>query len=264
MNGVLTVVLFWILPSLGQWEGSARLEGTGNAGVLLTTGSEALFGNPTGLADKKGWSVTQGYRMPYALPEYVQAYIGAGWASSRYGGGIGIWTQGIGSVYRETHLLIGWAYRIRSWALGIRPRLFMVQANGSDLPSVTVTAILLDWGLTWSRGPLRVGFLQENATHQSIRVLEAREVLPSRWTVALQVERPRSVYWMAAIGPHGRGRIGVESWFTSGFAVRMGVDDRALTIGMGLRSGRFAVDFSGKSHRDLGTSYGVTFRYQPE
>jgi len=256
-------ILLWILPSLGQWGTTARLEGTGLASLLLSTGAEALFGHPSGLSEGEGWSVIQGYRMPYALPDYTQLYFGTSWAWKGRGIGLGLWSQGIGSDFRETHFILGLAFRMRSWALALRPRFYVIQAKVPGSASLSRGLLMIDWGVTWVRGPLRLGVVQQNVTHQRIQLLEVRELLPAPWGIALRYERPARVYWMVALGPRGQGRIGVESWFTPGFCVRMGVDQQRLTIGMGLRSGRFALDFSGKSHRDLGTTYGIALRYEP-
>ncbi len=256
-------LIVWIFPNLGQWGRTAHMEGAGNAAALLASGAEALYGNPAQLLSGTGLSWIQGYRMPYALPEFYQVYSGISWATVRHGIGVGIWTQGLPSLYRETHLLVDLAHRFQSWVLAFRPRLFWLQVSDPNVATVSATAWLVDWGVTWTSGAFQIGFHQENAAHGQLRVIEVTEDLPSTWEIAVRYERPIGVSWMAAIGPGGKGRIGVESWFTSGFAVRLGVDERNLTIGMGLRSGRWEWDFSGENHRDLGTTYGVALQYRP-
>ncbi len=258
------VLLLPALVTLGNLEPTARPEASGFAAVAAITGAEALFGNPAGIFAPGFLSAVAGYRAWYELSELKTLQAGVAMGRHRWATGFGIWRKSAGNFYAETQALWTLALRWRSLQVACRPRWFQVAVRDSG-ETWSRYAWLLDAGVRWQHGPAAVGFHVENLTSRRLQLLETSQRLARRTILALAWRLPANVTWSAAyVNWNGQPlyRVGVEAWFTRGFALRLGVDEKYLTLGMGLTDGQWSFDFTGRNVFPMGAVYTVSLGYR--
>ena len=262
-------MMLWmlVLPAvitLGNLEPTARLEASGFAPVAAVTGAEALFGNPAALPDASPLSLVGGYQGWYEVGDLRTLQMGAAFGRRRWAVGVGGWQKAISGIYAETHLLAAAAVRFRRVQFGLRTRWFQVSARDSSETWAGGTPVL-DAGVLAHWGDASIGLHLENLGGARVRLVQASEPLARRTVLALAWRLPRNVTWSAAYvnwNGYALYRVGVEAWFTRGFALRIGVDEKYLTLGMGLTNGHWSFDFSGRNVFPMGAVYAVSVGYR--
>lgn len=238
---------------------SPRTESVGNTLVPLETGASSVLNMPTGVAIGEGISFASSYQMPYAMFGLFRAMSSIAIHSPLISVGMGIHAKRAEQFYHEYQFIFVLAKKINRYiTFAIRPRWLRISVRESPEILHTGNTRLLDWAVTVNIGKIKFSAYQENALGSRIKVYQTNEKITYASGVGVLLNVPKNTRWMASIEsrdgetvPH----IGVESWYTAGFAVRMGIDDTQFTIGMGLKAGNYGVDFSAKTHRYLGTTY---------
>ncbi len=257
MNSLALVIA--VISTIGSHFMSPRVEGIGNTLVPVEIGASSVFNMPTGVALGKGITLTSTYQIPYSMTDLFRAFLAVAMKTPLVDMGFGVHVKKSGQFYQEYQFALVEARKInRYFILALRQRLLRVSVRESSNVVHTGNKALLDWAFTLDLGMLKVSAYQDNMLRPRIKVYQANERILSSSGVSLLMNIPANTIWVASIErrngetvPH----IGVESWYTTGFAVRMGIDNTQFTIGMGIKAGNFGVDFSAKTHRYLGTTY---------
>ncbi len=257
-------ILLPAVITLGNLEPPARLEAMGFAGVAAIGGAEALFGNPALVAETSGAAALLGYQGWYQVPELRTLEAGLAYGRLPVTLGWGVYRHSLGDFYAETQVLAVLAVSHGPLRVGLRPRWFQVWARDTA-ESWNASTVLWDLGVAYHRGHLYLGYHGENLTHRTLTLVHESQTLASRHLLAVSWFLPRNVLWSVAyVRWNGQSlyRIGVEAWFTPGFALRLGVDEKYLTLGMGLTDGQWFLDFAGRNVFPMGAVYALTTGYR--
>ncbi len=266
----LWVGLLPAVITLGNLEPPARLEAVGFAGVAAVNGANAVFGNPATIFPQHRLSVLGHYQGWYEVNDLRLLQTAVSTRLRSLALGLGIRRKGVADLYAETTVALVLAME-RARLLGpgtlrmaLRPRWFQVSAQDTA-ETWNASQWLLDAGVVYQGQRGAVGIHWENLARASLRLVEETQQLARRTVVAAAWRLPANVTWSAAY-VHWNGqdlyRVGVEAWFTPGFALRFGLDEKYLTLGMGLTDGHWSFDFAGRNVFPMGAVYSLAVGYE--
>jgi hypothetical protein len=256
----------------------ARPKALGSAFVSLVDDANAVYWNPAGLAriDRSSLMLTRAWL--YSVPEIYNDYVCMtlpSWRGLHFGWS---WVRlGVDDTYSENTLNLAAAARL-PWldglAAGVAGKLFRLEApgyeqyndpayNGGDHKFSCDLGLHYDSGGAWT-----LGAVVYNLTSPELQLLSTTSDPDPvyteyavggsylfRDTLLLTVDlRDREGEWDNTV-LHG----GAEIWFFNALALRSGLDQGLVTIGVGLQDVHWEADFALETNRDLGNVYMLSF-----
>jgi len=233
---------------------TALTVGQGGTSMGMLQSPDALLYNPALIARNISASVSYAY--PYGLSglrslNFGVAYRGISVAGAQFA---------VEDLYSEELVLAGYRrkfFRKLDIGLGVGIHSFFIDGYAREIVGVTTG------GVRYRFGPVYLGGNFFAHTTKSVSFLSGSgNKLSNRFEVGFSLNKPSGVNWTFEGEPGKSLRAGVEVGFTEGFKIRMGIfNKRQFTIGAGLSGKNWAFDFATLEHRELGTSYFFTLKF---
>lgn len=249
---------------LGNTEVGARAISTGKACITLLEGSEAIFWNPASLISETKFDIFTVYEIPYSLRDFARGALVAKIGDKRKAFGAGLRIKDLRGTFTESNVILGFARKIYFINLGGSLRYILISATYGNGNNYVARNWTIDIGFLIYVGNFKLSYAHFDLLNPNMSLLGNAEHSISIKRIGVGLRRPSNVMWLFSLEDHGEGfkiyRIGVEAWFTRGFAARFGIDERYPTIGFGLKEKNWAFDFGTRSHRYLGNTYSFSFK----
>lgn len=290
MNLILkAIIVSLILPgmawaSLGDMPVDARSRSLGDAFVGMPLGPWAVFQNPAGLGQLRELEVGADYRKPYFvadLNDFSLSLVRPAWAGAV---GLGLRRKALGSLYAEDNLVIGYGYSLILADVGANLHLLSVASpgyEGSDYAG-RQTKASVDYGIllrpfsfssVTALIPLTLGYSHFGMFEPQVTLLTrgAGERIKAHRRLGVAYTWPADVNWIVDLvsrdgkfkdlGDNIHG--GIEVWFDQAYAVRVGLEQGRLAGGVGIAARSLSFDVALSSHRELGSSLGISATWRP-
>jgi len=262
---IFSILNFSILyANLGNVDIGARAIATGRACAPLVEGSEAIFWNPASIISDKKFDLFSVYEMPYSIKDLMRGAIAVKMGDNGRAFGAGLWVKNLSNAFTESHIILGFARKIHFIKGGCNLRYILLSVKDGDGNIYTERNWTVDVGILIEIKDIKMSYSYFDLLNPNLSLLGNKEPSISTKRIGLGFRRPSNVTWLFSVEDHGEGfdiyRIGVEAWFTHGFAARFGIDERYPTIGFGLKEKKWGIDFGTRSHRYLGNTYSVAFK----
>jgi len=248
-----------------------RVTGMGGASVAVTSGADALFANPAGLAKQNGFQTTFMTSKPFGLDVRQQAFVCGTHVAS---GGLGFSYSSLGNQELLTERVISVGYGSDGYGSGTG-RIF---SFGIVLKSMSV-----DFGDTYGKGcvlsmdagvlvdvngTLHAGAMVNNWNNPRLGISEPFN-LPGRITVGIGWNPTTEFVSALDIASETDYPVelhfGVEFRLTRLLLLRAGVQTQptAFTTGFGVRTGRVFIDYGCQTHEYLNVThqFSCSFRF---
>lgn len=251
---------------VGEFHPGAQVGGMGAAGVAFVESPEALFWNPAALAQLRKPSLTTELDIPYSLGQVRVLSLTAGGHLHVLGLAAGLFTKRVQDLFAETHLSLGAGAALGPLEIGSALRAIQLQAGGET--TLSRTAWTLDLGARLNLGQVRLAYARFDLLRPELSLLGATGVrgVPLQ-RLGFSLNLPAPVYWSFEADDRGEGfrvlKWGVEAWYTGAFALRFGVQDGHMTMGVGFRAEALHFDIGALSNPYLGTTYRFSLAYLP-
>ena len=238
----------------------------GAAGVAFVGGPDALFWNPAGIASLQAPAVVADLGIPYSLSQ-VRVLTLSGGARWRFLGlAAGMLSKRVQDLFSETYTSLGAAVAFGPLKLGGAFRL--IQLGVKDEQTLSRSAWTLDFGGRLRIGRVHVGYARFDLLHPELSVLGQEGIRGiSLQRLGFSFNLPAFVFWSFEADDRGEGfrilKWGVEAWYTGAFAIRFGVQDGHMTMGVGFRAEALRLDIGALSNPYLGTTYRFSLAYLP-
>ncbi len=278
---LLAVVLLQAGAALADFryaEVGARPKAMGSAFVALADDANAVYWNPAGLTRSNrvslqmtnswlyGVSNIDNYYMAVNLPSYKGVHAGLSWVR-----------LGITDSYSEDTLNLALAAEmpfLKGLSVGLTGKLFLLAApgyeqyndpnyNGGDHGFSADLGALYDSGEAWTLGAA-VYNLHE-ATLQLLDNTSDPDPVYTEWAAGGSYLF-RDTLLITADFRNREGRTtdvvlhgGTEIWFYDALALRAGLDESMVTLGVGLQDKHWQADFSIETDNKLGNIYMLSF-----
>ncbi len=222
--------------------------------------SDAIFSNPALISDNK-FSGVIGVRQNYFMSELTDFHASLSTKIWRSNLALGVLKRGIKDVLSDYTFLLGSGYKTDHFGIGISGRikyLFNLEDN------LKATSISLDYGFFARWNIFNFSFSHLNALRSSLSFDGNSGKTPSELNFQASLRLPEPASWFFGVSYDGEKvyyRIGSEVWFTEGFGIRVGIQERDIRLGLGLKTERYGIDFAFGSSRELGTTVLISTNY---
>lgn len=234
-----------------------RSLGMGGTYVALANSADAIFTNPGGLAQVRGLELSLFYQRPFGLRSLNYGALALSAPFAGFTGGIGLTALG-NELYGEQSLTaaVSRSYGRRLFFGGsisyLRTNIKGYGSAGSPMVNL---------GAVFDISPaVRFGFAALNLN----RSRRAGEPLPRSLTAGLAVRPdPRFILSFEVyrdVRFDEEFRFGAEAQPLPALALRVGAGNHPdrFSVGLGVRAGRFRVDYALFTHNDLGATHQVS------
>lgn len=256
----------------------ARPKALGSAYVSLVDDANAVYWNPAGLVldDRASLMFTRSWM--YGLSDLYNDYICAdipSWGGFHLGAS---WVRlGIKDLYSEDTINLAVAHELSflpGLAAGVTGKLFLLEAPGYDqYNDPNYNGGDHDWsfdlGLHYrAKGPWTLGAVFYNVLQPELQLLQntsSPDPVYSEWAAGGSYLF-RDALLLTGDFRSREGRLhdivlngGAEIWFFDALALRMGIEEGLVTMGVGLQDDHWQADFSLQTDKKLGNIYMLSF-----
>jgi hypothetical protein len=256
----------------------ARPKALGSAFVSLADDANAAYWNPAGLTrgDRLSFMATRAWLynvseiyndyLCIVLPPWHALHFGASWVR-----------LGVEDLYSENTVNLALATQVpllSGLSAGVAGKLLFLEAPGYERYNDPAynggdQALSLDVGLHYSSGgPWSLGAVLYNPTEPELQLLTTTSDPDPvymeyavggsylfRDTLLLTVDvRSREGHWRDTVLNGG-----AEIWFFNALALRAGLDQGLVAMGIGLQDVHWEVDFALETNKELGNAYMLSF-----
>ena len=262
------IIIFPIVLSanfIGMNNG-ARSIGMGNTFVALSDEGSAVFYNPAGLARTNQFNITASLENPYGLSDLMSGMIAISFPTPLIRTGLAVQRINLVETYSEQILYFSAAGIIKPKDIPIRfgvsikhesarVKNYQNAQNSSNIDFDI--GILIDF-----TEDLFFGYSIKNLLEPEFQFISDSDKLSKIQSMGICYNWRNSVNFLIDyVWDYSNSglNLGSEIWFHNVFAARIGMFDEKLTVGFGLKTGKWSLDTAVLSHQELGSTYRISF-----
>lgn len=263
---IFALTLFPLLWSdFSGMNNGTRSLGMGNSYGAMAERSQSLFYNAAGTAGISESEISSSYQNQFGISDLLNLNLATTLPQDNLVYGFAVQQVNLLDVYNENifYFNTAWLLRHHKNVLRLGMNLRYYHIGGKEAEIELSKPFDLDLGVLYTHRGISLGYSNRNLLRNEVNTDEINQnhllSLAVKWQNLLNYTADYEIS-----EDDSKFRTGIELWFYDTFAPRLGLDDKYLTMGFGLKASWWSFDFGLKTHEELGTSYrfGFNIKYK--